>query len=95
MKREVDKDKNIKEENMEEIKANIDSLVERAQEALAEFMTMSQEQVDRIVKAMTLAGLEKHMELAKLAVEETKKGVYEDKVIKNLFATEYVYHSKI
>ena len=93
MKREVDKKKNIKEENMEEIKANIDSLVERAQAALAEFMTMSQEQVDRIVKAMTLAGLEKHMELAKLAVEETKRGVYEDKVIKNLFATEYVYHS--
>lgn len=93
MKREVDKEKNIKEENMEDIKANIDSLVERAQAALAEFMTMSQEQVDRIVKAMTLAGLEKHMELAKLAVEETKRGVYEDKVIKNLFATEYVYHS--
>ena len=93
MKREVDKDKNIKEENMEEIKANIDSLVERAQAALAEFMTMSQEQVDRIVKAMTLAGLEKHMELAKMAVEETKRGVYEDKIIKNLFATEYVYHS--
>lgn len=93
MKRKVDKTNVGKERNMEDIKANIDSLVEKAQEALAEFMTMSQEQVDRIVKAMTLAGLEKHMELAKMAVEETKRGVYEDKIIKNLFATEYVYHS--
>ncbi|NLI60637.1 MAG: bifunctional acetaldehyde-CoA/alcohol dehydrogenase, partial [Clostridiales bacterium] len=50
-------------------------------------------QVDRIVKAMTLAGIDQHMKLAKMAVEETKRGVYEDKIIKNLFATEYIYHS--
>ena len=56
-------------------------------------MTMTQEQVDRIVKAMTLAGIDQHMKLAKMAVEETKRGVYEDKIIKNLFATEYIYHS--
>jgi acetaldehyde dehydrogenase/alcohol dehydrogenase len=56
-------------------------------------MTMGQEQVDRIVKAMTLAGIDQHMKLAKMAVEETKRGVYEDKIIKNLFATEYIYHS--
>ena len=42
---------------------------------------------------MTLAGLDKHMELAKMAVEETGRGVYEDKITKNMFATEYVYHS--
>ncbi|MFY9297412.1 MAG: bifunctional acetaldehyde-CoA/alcohol dehydrogenase [Caldicoprobacterales bacterium] len=93
MKREVDKTKDTKEQKTVDIKANIDSLVEKAQGALSEFMTMSQEQVDRIVKAMTLAGIDKHMALAKMAVEETKRGVYEDKIIKNLFATEYVYHS--
>ena len=42
---------------------------------------------------MSMAGLEHHMELAKLAVEETKRGVLEDKVTKNMFATEYIYHS--
>jgi acetaldehyde dehydrogenase/alcohol dehydrogenase len=71
----------------------INNLVEKANAAGEEFLKLDQKQVDRIVKAMALAGLEKHMELAKLAVEETKKGVYEDKITKNIFATEYVYHS--
>ena len=62
-----------------DINSVIDGYVEKAQKALDEFMDMTQEQVDKIVKEMTLAGLEKHMELAKLAVEETKRGVYEDK----------------
>ena len=42
---------------------------------------------------MSMAGLEHHMELAKMAVEETQRGIYEDKITKNMFATEYVYHS--
>jgi acetaldehyde dehydrogenase / alcohol dehydrogenase len=42
---------------------------------------------------MTLAGLDKHMLLAKLAVEETRRGIVEDKVIKNIFAVEYIWHS--
>ena len=42
---------------------------------------------------MALAGLANHMRLARLAVEETKRGVYEDKIVKNLFASEYIYHS--
>ncbi len=71
----------------------IDGYVKKAQKALDEFMELNQEQVDAIVKAMTLAGLDKHMELAKMAVEETGRGVYEDKITKNMFATEYVYHS--
>jgi acetaldehyde dehydrogenase/alcohol dehydrogenase len=49
--------------------------------------------VDHIVKEMALAGLANHMRLAKLAIEETQRGVYEDKIVKNLFATEYIYHS--
>ena len=71
----------------------IDGYVAKAQKALNEFMALNQEQIDAIVKAMTLAGLDKHMELAKMAVEETGRGVYEDKITKNMFATEYVYHS--
>ena len=71
----------------------IDGYVKKAQKALDEFMSMTQEQVDAIVKEMTLAGLKNHMELARLAVEETGRGVYEDKITKNMFATEYIYHS--
>jgi len=56
-------------------------------------MTYDQETVDEIVRQMALAGLNDHMRLAKLAHEETKRGVYEDKIIKNLFATEYIYHN--
>lgn len=71
----------------------IDDLVVKANTALEEMMKLDQQQVDKIVKAMTLAGLDQHMELAKMAVEETGRGVYEDKITKNMFATEYVYHS--
>lgn len=70
----------------------INGLVGKAKTALSAFMKMDQQQVDKIVKAMALAGLSNHMKLARLAVEETKRGVYEDKIIKNLFATEYIYH---
>ncbi|MDR0249580.1 MAG: bifunctional acetaldehyde-CoA/alcohol dehydrogenase [Oscillospiraceae bacterium] len=73
--------------------AQIDVLVAQAQEALARYMDMTQEQVDACVHAMTMAGVDKHLHLAKLAFEETKRGVMEDKVIKNMFATEYIWHS--
>jgi acetaldehyde dehydrogenase/alcohol dehydrogenase len=42
---------------------------------------------------MALAGLDQHMVLANLAIEETGRGVYEDKITKNIFATEYIYHN--
>lgn len=71
----------------------IDRLVKNAQQALEEYMKMDQEQVDKIVHAMTLAGLDQHMLLAKMAYEETGRGVMEDKVIKNIFSTEYIWHS--
>jgi acetaldehyde dehydrogenase/alcohol dehydrogenase len=71
----------------------IDTLAERGNKALSEMMNLDQEQIDTIVKEMALAGLNRHMELAKLAVEETGRGVYEDKIIKNIFATEYIYHN--
>jgi len=73
--------------------SEIDALVSNAQEALAQYMSMTQHSIDAIVHAMTLAGLDKHFVLAKMAVEETKRGIVEDKVIKNIFATEYIWHS--
>ncbi|QGG55083.1 bifunctional acetaldehyde-CoA/alcohol dehydrogenase [Paenibacillus sp. B01] len=71
----------------------VNRLAARAKKAQAAYMNLDQEQVDRIVQAMALAGLDRHMPLAKLAVEETGRGVYEDKITKNIFATEYIYHS--
>ena len=85
--------KEITETEKQEIKKMIDDLVKRAKKASEEYMKLSQENVDRIVKAMSMAGEEHHMELAKLAVEETDRGIYEDKITKNMFATEYIYHS--
>ena len=74
-------------------KAMIDRLVSNANQALEEYMSFSQEQVDKIVHAMSLAGLEAQTKLAKMAYEETGRGVMEDKIIKNVFATEYIWHS--
>ncbi|MEW4370422.1 bifunctional acetaldehyde-CoA/alcohol dehydrogenase [Paenibacillus kandeliae] len=71
----------------------IQKLIDKGNKAYNAFMKMDQEQIDNIVQAMALAGLDKHMHLAKMAVEETGRGVYEDKITKNLFATEYIYHS--
>lgn len=79
--------------NKADVKSIIDRYVLYAQRALDEYMKLSQEQIDRIVQAMALAGLEHHMELAKMAVEETGRGVVEDKIIKNMFATEYIWNS--
>ena len=69
----------------------IDELMRKAKIASQEYMKLDQETVDNITKAMSMAGLEHHMELAKMAVEETGRGIYEDKITKNMFATEYVY----
>ena len=79
--------------NEEKIKEMVDNLVQRAKIASKKYLELNQEQVNNIVKAMSMAGLENHMKLAKMAVEETGRGVYEDKITKNMFATEYVYHS--
>src|SRR5438309_3006803 len=71
--------------------AYLEGLVDQARIAAAVFTQYTQEDVDRIVKAMVLAGLEQAQYLAKLAIEETKLGVLEDKAIKNMVATEFVY----
>ena len=81
------------EEEKQKVKAMIDELIEKAKIASKEYLKLDQEQVNNIVKQMAMAGLEHHMELAKSAVEETGRGIYEDKITKNMFATEYIYHS--
>lgn len=81
------------DEQEQKIKQMIDDLVQKAKIASEEYLKLNQEQVNNITKAMSMAGLEHHMELAKMAVEETGRGIYEDKITKNMFATEYIYHS--
>ncbi len=71
--------------------AYLDSLVSQTRTAAAVFTQFTQEDVDRIVKPMVLAGLDQAQYLARLAVEETRLGVMEDKVIKNMVASEFVY----
>ena len=71
----------------------ITKLVENGKKALEQYMELDQKQIDKIVHAMAIAGINDHMRLAKLAVEETGRGVFEDKVIKNIFSTEYIWHS--
>src|SRR5271157_3906347 len=76
----------------EERIAYLEGLVRQARTAAAVFTQCTQEDVDRIVKQMVLAGLEQVQYLARLAVEETRLGVLEDKVLKNMVATEFVYN---
>ena len=75
-----------------DVDAVADELIGQAREAAAIFTQYDQQEVDRIVDAAARAGAAARLELARLAVEETGKGVFEDKVLKNLFATEYVYN---
>lgn len=83
----------VTEEERQEIESMINGLVERAKKASEEYKKLDQVTVDKIVKKMSMAGLDNHMKLAKMAIEETGRGIYEDKITKNMFATEYVYHS--
>lgn len=69
------------------------SLINDAKKAQEELSNMSQEQIDRIVKAIADAGYENAEKLAKMANEETGFGKWEDKVIKNVFASKMVYES--
>jgi len=92
----TDSDPGIKSESQvpqETVRKDINNLVQQALAAGRKFLAMDQDQVDTITKAMALAGLDAHMTLARAAIEETKRGVYEDKITKNIFATEFIYHS--
>src|SRR5689334_15702790 len=70
--------------------ARMDEFVARAGDASEVLRTLDQETVDSIVWAMVVAGLENAVDLAQLAIEETGFGVFEDKVVKNYIATEFL-----
>ncbi|MBQ2152896.1 MAG: aldehyde dehydrogenase family protein, partial [Clostridia bacterium] len=67
--------------------------LEQIREAQKKFASYTQEQVDYIFKCAALAANSQRIRLAKMAVEETGMGVVEDKVIKNHFASEYIYNA--
>jgi acetaldehyde dehydrogenase/alcohol dehydrogenase len=71
--------------------AELDQVVGRARRAAEAFRSLDQVAVDRIVRAMVVAGLESAIDLAGIAIEETGFGVFEDKVVKNYVATEFLY----
>ena len=72
-------------------RAELDEAVERARHAAEAFRRLDQTEVDRIVWQMVVAGLHAAVELAQLAIDETGFGVFEDKVVKNYVATEFLY----
>ena len=70
----------------------LEALIARVKEAQRVFATFSQEKVDAIFKAAATAADKARIPLARMAVEETGMGVLEDKIIKNHFASEYIYN---
>ena len=78
---------------MEAARKYTDTLVDKAAAAESEYAHFTQDQVDKIVAAAALAGSEAALMLAHEAVEETNRGVVEDKDTKNRFATENIYNA--
>ena len=74
----------------------VDALIEKiavVREAQRKFSTYSEEQVDKIFLAAATAANKMRIPLARMAVEETGMGIVEDKVIKNHYASEYIYNA--
>jgi acetaldehyde dehydrogenase/alcohol dehydrogenase len=74
-------------------RTELDSLIARVKKAQEIFATFPQKKVDEIFRSAALAASEARISLARMAVEETGMGVLEDKVIKNHFASEYIYNA--
>ena len=89
LKQEVIMDNNIDEKQEMDY---IDGLVQKVSVAQQKFATYSQEQVDEIFRRVALKASSLRIDLAKMAVAETGMGIAEDKVIKNHFASEYIYN---
>jgi len=75
------------------VPSEVDDLVKKGLKALDDFASYDQAKIDFIVAKMSVAGLDHHGDLARKAIEETKRGVFEDKATKNLFACEYVVNA--
>lgn len=81
------------EKEVFDYQSEVNGLVAKAVKALDEFEGFTQEQIDFIVAKCSVAGLDHHGSLAKAAIDETQRGVFEDKATKNLFACEYVVNN--
>ena len=75
------------------VETMINDLVNNATRALSEFERLTQEQVDYIVAKCSISAIDQHGSLALAAIEETGRGIFEDKATKNLFACEYVVNN--
>lgn len=94
MSKKVESKKEVKESVMKEVSStSFEKKLLEVRNAQKEFAKMTQEQVDKIFLAAALAANHKRLDLAKMAVEETGMGVFEDKVIKNNYAAEYTYNA--
>ena len=71
----------------------LEAKIAEVRQAQKEFSQYTQEQVDAIFLAASIAANQARIPLAKMAVEETGMGVVEDKVIKNHYAAEYIYNA--
>ena len=85
-------EKALNQPSMVETAEQLELLIERVKKAQKLYATFSQEQVDKIFKAAATAADKARIPLARMAVEETGMGVLEDKIIKNHFASEYIYN---
>ena len=79
--------------NETDVTKEVNELVANAMQAWRDFGDFDQEKIDYIVAKCSVAGLDNHGILAKAAVDETGRGVFEDKATKNLFACEYVVNN--
>ncbi|EMD3231974.1 bifunctional acetaldehyde-CoA/alcohol dehydrogenase [Salmonella enterica] len=71
----------------------LNALVARVKKAQSQYASFTQQQVDKIFRAAALAAADARIPLAKMAVAESGMGIVEDKVIKNHFASEYIYNA--
>ncbi|MFZ2201041.1 MAG: bifunctional acetaldehyde-CoA/alcohol dehydrogenase, partial [Leptotrichiaceae bacterium] len=77
---------------MEKKPQNLTETIIKVKKAQQEYSTFDQERVDKIFRKVAQKLNDERIYLAKLAVEETRMGIVEDKVIKNHFASEYIYN---
>ncbi len=85
-------EKALNKPNLVDNAEQLELLIERVKKAQKLYATFTQEQVDKIFKAAATAADKARIPLARMAVEETGMGVLEDKIIKNHFASEYIYN---
>ncbi|MCD7112418.1 bifunctional acetaldehyde-CoA/alcohol dehydrogenase [Limosilactobacillus agrestis] len=92
-KKQVEKNVLTEEEKKKNAQKLVDDIIAKSEAAFEQLRYYPQEQVDKICQAMALAAEEHHMDLAIDAAEETGRGVAEDKAIKNIYASEYIWNN--